>query len=571
MLNFFGLCWSKYIAYSRIDTDSKMKKYLFVAFFLSTFILFAKPASLNLNSSEIQHEKIYSNPVIHADYSDPDVVASPDSTIFYMTASSFEQAPGLPILKSTDLVKWQLVNYALKEVPPVEVYGDGRTHHGKGVWAPCIKYHNGEYYIYWGDPDFGIFMIKTDNPEGEWSTPILVKSGKGFIDPTPFWDEDGKAYIANGWAASRVGFNSVITINEMTPDGTSTISEPVIIYDANDGVNYTMEGPKLYKKNGYYYLFAPAGGVAQGWQTVLRSKDIYGPYEAKIVMKQGASPINGPHQGAWVTTDAGEDWFLHFQDKGPYGRVVHLNPMKWHDDWPVIGVDEDGDGCGEPVTQYRYPKIKNKYTPQHSEENIVNQFQWHANRQDIFGFKLPGNLLRIYSHQIDGEEINLWEVPNLWLAKFPAETFSFITNVKISSKYASRGVSSGIVIMGIDYCRLGLTVDGDKFLLQLATCHDAENGGKEEIKDIAVINPSKIYGSTSSPNMEAEISFKIEVDKNAECHFFYSLNKDSFVELPMTFHATHGRWIGAKVGFYSIMPQNISGKGWIDIRNVILE
>ena len=204
----------------------------------------------------------YHNPVIHADYSDPDVVASPDGKRFYMTASSFQCTPGLPILRSDDLVNWTLVNHALDSVPPTDFYGTSIPRHGKGVWAPCIRVHDGEYYIYWGDPDFGIFMTKTRNPEGKWSKPVLVRPGKGLIDPSPFWDEDGKAYLANGWAASRTGFNSVITISDMTPDGTMVTSQPRIVYDGNDGINHTVEGPKMYKKDGWYYLFAPAGGVA---------------------------------------------------------------------------------------------------------------------------------------------------------------------------------------------------------------------------------------------------------------------------------------------------------------------
>jgi beta-xylosidase len=110
------------------------------------------------------------------------------------------------------------------------------------------------------------------------------------------------------------------------------------------GIDPTLEGPKFYKRNNYYYIFAPAGGVSTGWQLVLRSKNIYGPYERKVVMDQGKSAINGPHQGAWVNTAGGEDWFLHFQDKDAYGRVVHLQPMTWKNDWPVIGTDKEGDG-----------------------------------------------------------------------------------------------------------------------------------------------------------------------------------------------------------------------------------
>lgn len=153
------------------------------------------------------------------------------------------------------------------------------------------EYVNPIIHADYSDPDYGIFMVKTTDPEGQWSEPVLVKAGKGLIDPTPLWDNDGKAYLANAWAASRTGFNSIITLSEMTPDGASVTGNPRIIYDGNDGVNHTLEGPKLYRRGDYYYIFAPAGGVEQGWQLVMRSKNINGPYESKIVMAQGKSDI----------------------------------------------------------------------------------------------------------------------------------------------------------------------------------------------------------------------------------------------------------------------------------------
>ena len=196
----------------------------------------------------------YQNPVLYADYSDPDVCAAGDD--FYMTASSFNCIPGLPILHSRDLVNWSLVNYALPVQEPKEFFD--KAQHGKGVWAPAIRFHKGELYIYWGDPDYGIYMIKTRDPKGSWSKPVLVKAGKGMIDPTPLWDEDGKVYLIHAYAGSRSGVNSILVICELNAEGTEVISDPVMVFDGNDGKNHTVEGPKLYKRNGYYYIFAPA-------------------------------------------------------------------------------------------------------------------------------------------------------------------------------------------------------------------------------------------------------------------------------------------------------------------------
>jgi len=508
---------------------------------------------------------MYRNPVLHADYSDPDVCAVGED--YFLTASSFNCTPGLPILHSKDLVNWKIVNYALKKVEPVEYYNEPR--HGKGVWAPSIRFHEGMYYIYWGDPDFGIFMVKTRDPYGEWDAPVLVKAGKGMIDPCPLWDDDGRVYLAHAWAGSRAKFNSVLTVCELNKEGTKVISDPVLVFDGNDGVNHTIEGAKFYKRNGFYYLFAPAGGVVSGWQLVMRSKDVYGPYEARIVMAQGKTDINGPHQGGWVDTPAGESWFLHFQDKGAYGRVLHLNPMKWVNDWPVIGVDKDGDGCGDPVSRYRKPKIGKTYpieTPVESDEfdtrKLGLQWEWHANYQDVFGFTTNMGYARIYGHELSPHFKNFWEVPNLLMQKFPAEEFTATAKLKVSAK--DDGQLSGLIIMGWDYSWIGVEKQGEKFLLKQAVCKDAEQGNLEQVSTLAVLEPSRKFEAGLFPNYEREIYIRVHVDKGAYCRFSYSLDGKKFTEAGTLFKARQGKWIGAKVGMFSVTPHG-KERGWVDV------
>ena len=197
----------------------------------------------------------------------------------------------------------------------------------------------------------------------------------------------------------------------------------------------------MYAIRSYYdYIFAPAGGVATGWQLVLRSKNVYGPYEEKVVLSQGKTNVNGPHQGAWVDTTTGEDWFLHFQDVGAYGRLVHLQPMKWVNDWPVIGVDKDGDGCGEPVLSYKKPNVGKNYpicTPQESDEfdgyTLSPQWQWHANINEKWAyFAGHKGYARLYSYPVVKEYKNLWNVPNLMLQKAPAD--NFVATIKLDFK-----------------------------------------------------------------------------------------------------------------------------------------
>ena len=134
----------------------------------------------------------FTNPVINADYSDPDVCVGASGEDFYLTASSFNCIPGLPILHSKDLVNWEIINYAIDALPPLERYNIPQ--HGNGVWAPSIRYneHNQTYYIYWGDPDLGVFVVTAKDPAGKWTEPKCIIEGKGMIDTTPLWDDDGR-------------------------------------------------------------------------------------------------------------------------------------------------------------------------------------------------------------------------------------------------------------------------------------------------------------------------------------------------------------------------------------------
>lgn len=507
----------------------------------------------------------YKNPVINADYSDPDACRMPDGS-FLLTASSFASTPGLPILHSKDLVNWTIVNYALPALTPTDFFNEAQN--GKGVWAPSIRYHEGYYYIYWGDPDYGIYMIKTNNPFGKWSSPVLVKAGRGLIDPCPLWD-NGRVYLVHAYAASRCGVNSMVVINELTPDGTKVVDDAVMVFDGNDGTNHTIEGPKLYKRNGYFYVFAPAGGVEQGWQLVLRSKSIYGPYEKRIVMKQGSSPINGPHQGAWVTTEAGEDWFLNFQDKGYVGRVLHLNPMVWKNDWPVIGIDKDGDGCGEPVSRYRKPKLPSVAiaTPVESDEfdssKLGMQWQWSGNRQETFGYNTQLGFMRFYAvATLDGEP-NFWKQPNLLLQKFPSDEFTATTKLKFTAK--QDGESAGLIIMGRDYCRLYLRHEGDNFILEQASCKDAEFGNKEKVSVLASVKAEHLVMPGVDDNLWKEVTLRVHVDKNAQCSFSYSWDGKKFKQCGETFVARQGKWVGARIGLFCATSQKSGNRGWSDV------
>lgn len=506
----------------------------------------------------------YTNPVIDADYSDPDVCVVGDD--YYMTASSFNCIPGLPILHSKDLVNWEIIGYALKKLEPEEIFN--KPSHGNGVWAPCIRHHNGEFYIYWGDPDHGVFMVKTKDPAGEWDTPVCVIPGAGMIDTTPLWDEDGRCYLANGWANSRSRFASVLTVRELNAEGTKAIGDPVIVFDGNGNANRTVEGPKFYKRDGWYWIMCPAGGVPTGFQLAMRSKNPFGPYESKVVLAQGKTNVNGPHQGGWVHTSQGEDWFLHFQDKECYGRVVHLQPVTWKDNWPVMGVDKDGDYCGDPVLKFRKPKTAAPVVvtnPVESDEfnapKLGLQWQWHANYDQKFGMPTAFGTYRIYTHKVSDNFFNLWEVPNLLLQKTPTDNFTATAKIRFTSK--DQNQLGGIIMMGLDYSALVVKRVGDEFQLQQITCHGADKGKKEDVKVLATLKPTAKDKIDYQPAIHEDIYLRMIVN-NGKCRFAYSKNGKKYEAVGEEFKMREGKWIGAKIGFVAIEPAGKANRGWID-------
>ncbi|MBQ8810399.1 MAG: glycoside hydrolase 43 family protein [Bacteroidales bacterium] len=560
----------------------------------------------------------YVNPVLNADYSDPDICRVGDD--FYMTSSSFACFPGLQILHSTDLVNWEIIGAALTDYPgpdwsderqwetlgqrldtpsvPPPGPQEWRTvpQHGNGVWAPAIRYHDGEFYIYCGDPDRGIFMVKTSDPRGKWDDPVWVVKAKGYIDPCPLWDEDGKAYLSHGCAGSRAGHKSVLFVAPMSPDGTRLLGQSRIVYDGHE-TQPTIEGTKFYKHNGDYYIFSPAGGVPTGWQVVLRSKSPWGPYEERVVMAQGASETNGPHQGAWIDTPDGEHWFMHFQDKDAYGRVVHLQPMEWTaDGWPVIGVDKDGDGVGEPVSKYRKPSLKSSGTFQPAESdgfdnvNLGLQWQWHGIPSPYWYFLDARNsALRLYSvDQAEGWR-NLGDSPNLLLQKTPADKFTvtaklrFIPNPQLKEK----GESCGFVLMGQDYAVIKMTDTSEGVVLQYAECEDALKGKQENIIRTVPLSSeplpvpySNSYMSTTVPSvspvayMASDVYVRMKVmpeDRKGNvpdltARFWYSLDGKRWTELTdKPFIGKPGKWIGAKFGFFCNRQASKNDSGWVQV------
>ncbi len=407
----------------------------------------------------------YSNPVLFSDYSDPDVIRVGNS--YYLVASSFHFMPGVPVLRSEDMVNWRIVSHVFPhfDFSPIYSMKDGVAY-AKGAWAPSIRYHAGRFYVYFPTPTEGIFMSSAPSAEGPWEPLTQVIAQAGLEDPCPLWDDDGKAYLVH----SKTGAGPLI-LHAMSPDGKHVLDEGKVI--VNDPKNLpTLEGPKLYKRNGWYYIFAPFGGVGTGAQTVLRAKNIYGPYEQRAVLAQGSTTVNGPHQGGYIETPGGQGWFMHFSQRGGYGRIAYLEPVKWHDDWPVIGKPVPGETYGEPVSVWPKPNVGRSYPahlPQTSDEftstTLGLQWEWNHNPDDsLWSLKERKGFLRLHA----GAAPDLIHARNTLTQQMQSDTLTLTTRLDLS--HMADGQRAGLAMFGVRGSWIGVEqADGKRILLMTDT------------------------------------------------------------------------------------------------------
>ena len=468
-----------------------------------------------------QGDGTYMNPVINADFSDPDVIRVGKK--YYMVASDFHFL-GMQVLESEDMINWQYISQIYRRFD--EPGWNENRHYAGGSWAPAIRYHDGLFYVFFCTPEEGLYMSTAQDPHGPWAPLHLVQRVEKWEDPCPFWDTDGMAYLGR----SKHGAGPII-VHRMSPDGRQLLDEGVTVYEGP-----IAEGTKWLKRNGWYYLIIPEGGVGTGWQTVLRSKNIYGPYERKIVLEQGSTQINGPHQGALVDTPDGQWWFYHFQETPVLGRVVHLQPVRWQDDWPLMGIDYDGNGIGEPVASHSSPKLgeaRRGLNKRHSlrtsddfSDSIGLQWQWNHNPDD--------------SHW------SLNERPGfLTIHAQPADSLKLCRNM-LTQKVIGYQSESTTIVEATGDCYAGLFCSGKLFTgigLSKNGVFIEQNGHRTPIQQ----------------GTFARLYLKITNDCEQNRHqYFYSTDGETFLPACDPFPMKGGYWKGIRVGLFCYGPDGMA-------------
>ena len=455
-----------------------------------------------------QGDGTYVNPVLNADFSDPDVIRVGEK--YYMVASDFHFM-GMQVLESDDMVNWRYVSQIYHRLD--EPGWNENQHYAGGSWAPAIRYHDGRFFVFFCTPDEGLYMSTAKDAHGPWAPLHLVKRVEKWEDPCPLWDEDGQAYLGR----SQHGAGPII-VHRMSPDGKRLLDEGVTVYTGP-----VAEGTKFLKRHGWYYLIIPEGGVGQGWQTVLRARNIYGPYERQVVLEQGSTTVNGPHQGALVDTPDGQWWFYHFQETPVLGRVVHLQPARWQDDWLQVGVDLDGNGIGEPVHSWQKP-IRSHFSD--------TTLQVDDDFSDTLGLQWQWN------HNPDDANWSLAERKGwLTLRPLPADSLKACRNM-LTQKVVGYQSESTTLLTAKGDCYAGIFCSGKQFR-GVGLCPQGifvEVNGERQIA---------VMGSFS------QLYLRVKDDCQSNSHqFFYSLDGVSFIPVGDVFSMRSGYWKGIRVGLF---------------------
>ncbi|MBQ8073627.1 MAG: family 43 glycosylhydrolase [Clostridia bacterium] len=478
----------------------------------------------------------YVNPILRGDYSDPDIIRVGED--FYMISSSFTYVPGIPVLHSRDLVHWELIGYATRRLPFSRY---DRPAHRCGTWAPSLRYHQGKFYVYVCLPDEGLLAFTAEDPAGEWEC-HWVMNVSGWIDPCPLFEADGTAWLVHGFAASRCGINNILYAHQLSPDGLRVLDKGVLVYSGADHGDITVEGPKWYRRDGFYWILCPAGGVKPGYQLALRSENRFGPYERKIVLAQGSTPVNGPHQGGWVDDGHGRDWFVHFQDAGVYGRIVHLQPVDWSSGWPVMG------NRGEPVPEgdTGLPAFTASLPTSDSfQDGPGLQWQWQANPNPAWFTPLhPG--LRLHA----APSRSLYE-SGQFLSQL-MQGFDFDMDVSLRPHFQT-GDLAGLGMMG--YPCHAFYLEKNTLRLCREDIQEFGRGIPEEVTET-------LLADSSCP--EAPLLMRLRVRQGEMTFFWAGPEEKGWHQVGPACPLSPGGWTAARPGVFC---QNRTGRqgGWVDL------
>lgn len=480
------------------------------------------------------------NPIIHADVPDMAMIRVGDT--YYMSSTTMHLSPGLPIMKSKDLVNWELLNYAYETLADNDALTlqNGRNAYGAGSWASCLRYHEGTYYVTTFSSTSGRTHIyrTQDIEKGQWTENSFRPS---LHDHTLFFDDDGRVFMIYGAGNLRlVELNR--DLSGLKPDGLNQVVITNASAVAGPNVGLPAEGSQLFKVNGKYYLFNitwPRGGM----RTVIvhRADKITGPYEGRVALQD-----KGVAQGGLIDTPKGE-WFAYlFRDFGAVGRIPYLVPVKWVDGWPVLGVDgKVPDELNLPASKGLMPGIvaSDEFNRRAGEPALPLVWQWNHNPDPKFWSltQRPG-FLRLTTGRVDADFL---KARNTLTQRTIGPECSGVTALDVAQM--KDGDRAGLALLQRQYGWVGVKSDGGSNAVVMV---NAKSGAPVEVQSVPLDQPTVF--------LKAECDFKNRADT---ARFYYSLDGKSWTaignELKMAYTLPH--FMGYRFALFNFATKTAGG------------
>ena len=479
------------------------------------------------------------NPIIFADVPDASMVRVGDT--YYMSSTTMHMTPGMPIMKSKDLVNWKLINYAYNTLGNNDEVNleNGKNMYGRGSWASCLRYHNGTFYVSTFSATTGkTYIFTTQNlEEGPYNK---IEFEPSYHDHTIFFDDDGKIYMI--WAAGKLNITELKDDLSGVKEGTERVLIENASAPAGDNIMLGAEGSQLFKINGKYYLFNitwPRGGM----RTVIihRADKITGPWEGRVGLQD-----LGVAQGGLIDTPDGR-WFSYlFRDYGGVGRIPYIVPVKWEDGWPVLG--EDGkvpEYLDLPPSKGLIPGIvdSDDFNRKKTDKDLPLVWQWNHNPDNsLWSLKERKGYLRLKTGRVDTSFV---QAKNTLTQRTIGPESTGSTLLDISN--IKEGDFAGLCLLQKEFGLVGVKVDsGIKKIVMVSA---ADNVVKEV--ESVPLNQNKIY-------FKAECNFK---DKTDKANFFYSLDGKSWTRIGKTINMpyTLPHFMGYRFGLFNYATKHVGG------------
>lgn len=480
------------------------------------------------------------NPIIFADVPDMAIIRVGDS--YFMSSTTMHLSPGLPIMKSTDLVNWRFVSYAYDTLDDVDELNlsNGKNAYGRGSWASSLRYHDGTFYVTTFSGTTGKTYVYTtkDIEKGTWKASSFKP---GLHDHSLFFDDDRRVYMIHGSGEIKL-IELAADASALKPGGVNQVIIPDASSVAGPNVGLKAEGSQIHKINGKYYLFNitwPKGGM----RTVIvhRADKITGPYEGRVALQD-----KGVAQGGLIDTPQG-DWYAYlFQDHGAVGRIPFLVPVKWEDGWPVLGVDgkvpdrlnlSGSTGCIPGIA------ASDEFDRRPGEPALPLVWQWNHNPDNrLWSLTQRPGFLRLTTGRVDADFLLARNTltQRTFGPKSSATTAMDLTNMR-------DGDFAGLALLQKRYGLVGVKVDGNARSVVMLS---AASGSPVEVQSV-LLAQKIVY-------LKADCDFSGRADK---ARFFYSLDGKTWTaiggSLKMTYTLPH--FMGYRFGLFNFATRTAGG------------